>query len=49
MADFADGMQAAFMDKPVVDQTGLKDRYDFALKAPVNFFVIDHIQRLSKN
>jgi uncharacterized protein (TIGR03435 family) len=32
MADFADGMQASFMDKPVVDQTGLKDRYDFVLK-----------------
>jgi len=82
MADFVDGMQAAFMDKPVVDQTGLKDRYDFALKwtpdetpasdsdappglytaiqeqlglklvstkAPVNVFVIDHIQRPSEN
>jgi uncharacterized protein (TIGR03435 family) len=32
MVDFADGMQASFMDKPVVDQTGLTDRYDFLLK-----------------
>ena len=32
MADFANGMQTAVMDKPVVDQTGLKDRYDFNLK-----------------
>jgi uncharacterized protein (TIGR03435 family) len=32
MADFADGMQASFMDKPVVDQTGLTDRYDFLLR-----------------
>jgi uncharacterized protein (TIGR03435 family) len=32
MADFADGMQDAFMDKPVVDQTRLNDRYDFVLK-----------------
>jgi uncharacterized protein (TIGR03435 family) len=32
MADFAGGMQSAVMDKPVVDQTGLKDRYDFTLK-----------------
>jgi uncharacterized protein (TIGR03435 family) len=32
MADFADGMQASFMDRPVVDQTGLTDRYDFLLK-----------------
>jgi uncharacterized protein (TIGR03435 family) len=32
MADFADGMQASFMDRPVVDQTGLPDRYDFLLK-----------------
>jgi uncharacterized protein (TIGR03435 family) len=32
MADFADGMQASFMDRPVVDQTGLADRYDFLLK-----------------
>jgi uncharacterized protein (TIGR03435 family) len=32
MADFADGMQASFMDRPVVDQTGLKERYDFQLK-----------------
>ena len=32
MADFADGMQASFMDRPVVDQTGLTGRYDFLLK-----------------
>jgi uncharacterized protein (TIGR03435 family) len=32
MADFADGMAGTFMDRPVVDQTGLKDRYDFILK-----------------
>lgn len=32
MADFAKGMQDAFLDRPVVDQTGLKDRYDFILK-----------------
>jgi uncharacterized protein (TIGR03435 family) len=32
MAVVADGMQAIFMDRPVVDQTGLKDRYDFILK-----------------
>jgi uncharacterized protein (TIGR03435 family) len=32
MADFASWMQSGVMDKPVVDQTGLKDRYDFELK-----------------
>jgi len=32
VADVARGMQEAFMDKPVVDQTGLHDRYDFDLK-----------------
>jgi uncharacterized protein (TIGR03435 family) len=32
MADFAKWMQASVMDRPVVDQTGLKDRYDFSLK-----------------
>lgn len=32
MSDFADGMRDAFLDKPVVDQTGLNDRYDFVLK-----------------
>ena len=32
IADFADGMQDVFMDKPVVDRTGLNDRYDFVLK-----------------
>jgi uncharacterized protein (TIGR03435 family) len=31
MADFCNGMQEAVMDKPVVDRTGLKDRYDFNL------------------
>ncbi len=32
MRDFADGMQSAVTDKPVVDHTGLMDRYDFTLK-----------------
>ncbi len=32
MADFATWMQSGVMDKPVVDQTGLTDRYDFQLK-----------------
>jgi uncharacterized protein (TIGR03435 family) len=32
MKDFCDGMQGAVMDKPVVDHTGLTDRYDFTLK-----------------
>lgn len=32
MADFATWMQSGVMDKPVVDQTGLKGRYDFNLK-----------------
>lgn len=32
VADIAAGMQEAFMDKPVVDQTGLHDRYDFDLR-----------------
>lgn len=32
MSDFAHGMQETFMDRPVVDQTGLKDRFDFDLK-----------------
>ena len=31
MADFATWMQAAVMDRPVVDQTGLTGRYDFEL------------------
>jgi uncharacterized protein (TIGR03435 family) len=31
MKDFCDGMQGAVMDKPVVDHTGLTDRYDFNL------------------
>jgi uncharacterized protein (TIGR03435 family) len=32
MKDFCEGMQDAVMDKPVVDHTGLTERYDFALK-----------------
>lgn len=32
MADFAMWMQAAVMDRPMVDQTGLKDRYDLKFK-----------------
>ena len=32
ISEFAKAMQDAFLDKPVVDQTGLKDRYDFDLK-----------------
>lgn len=32
ISDFAKGMQEVFLDKPVVDQTGLRDRYDFDLK-----------------
>jgi uncharacterized protein (TIGR03435 family) len=31
MADFASTMQAAVLDRPVVDQTGLPGRYDFTL------------------
>jgi uncharacterized protein (TIGR03435 family) len=31
MQDFAEGMQSAVMDKPVVDHTGLTGRYDFTL------------------
>ena len=31
MKDFCKGMQESAMDKPVVDQTGLTDRYDFTL------------------
>jgi len=81
MADFAMGMQF-FMDRPVVDQTGLTGRYDFRLrytydevretdpnappgmftaiqeqlglklqpvKAPVDVFVIEHVERPSEN
>jgi uncharacterized protein (TIGR03435 family) len=32
MRDFCDGMQGTAMDKPMVDHTGLTDRYDFQLK-----------------
>jgi uncharacterized protein (TIGR03435 family) len=32
MADFATWMQASVTDRPMVDQTGLKDHYDFQLK-----------------
>jgi len=32
MKDFAGWMQNGVMDRPVVDQTGLTDRYDFPLK-----------------
>jgi uncharacterized protein (TIGR03435 family) len=32
MAEFADFLQARIMDRPVVDQTGLTDRYDFTLE-----------------
>lgn len=32
MADFATWFQASVTDKPVVDHTGLTDRYDFDLK-----------------
>jgi uncharacterized protein (TIGR03435 family) len=32
VADIAQGMQGTFIDKPVVDQTGLNNRYDFDLK-----------------
>jgi uncharacterized protein (TIGR03435 family) len=32
MAEFASWMQSSVMDRPVVDQTGLTDKYDFTLK-----------------
>jgi uncharacterized protein (TIGR03435 family) len=32
MTDFAQWMQASVTDRPIVDRTGLKDRYDFKLK-----------------
>jgi uncharacterized protein (TIGR03435 family) len=32
LAEFAEFLQARMMDRPVVDQTGLTDRYDFTLE-----------------
>jgi uncharacterized protein (TIGR03435 family) len=32
MTEFADFLQARILERPVVDQTGLKDRYDFTLE-----------------
>jgi len=32
MAEFADFLQARILDRPVVDQSGLTDRYDFTLE-----------------
>jgi uncharacterized protein (TIGR03435 family) len=32
MAEFADFLQSRILERPVVDQTGLPDRYDFTLK-----------------
>jgi len=32
MSDFAKWMQGSVTDRPILDQTGLKDRYDFTLK-----------------
>ena len=32
MGDFAGVLQAAVLDRPVVDQTGLQGRFDFPLK-----------------
>jgi len=32
MKEFSEGMQSAVMDKPVIDQTGLTEKYDFNLK-----------------
>ncbi len=32
MKEFTEGMQSAVMDKPVIDQTGLTEKYDFNLK-----------------
>jgi uncharacterized protein (TIGR03435 family) len=35
MADFADGLQE-FLDRPVVDETGLKGKFDFPLEWTVD-------------
>src|SRR6185436_12205012 len=32
MAEFAGFLQGQILDRPVVDQTGLKDKYDFTLE-----------------
>jgi len=32
MGEFANLLQTAVLDKPVLDQTGLKEKYDFILK-----------------
>jgi uncharacterized protein (TIGR03435 family) len=32
MADFAAMMQGSVLDRPMIDRTGLKERYDFVLK-----------------
>jgi len=32
MTEFADFLQARILERPVVDQTGLGDRYDFTLE-----------------
>jgi uncharacterized protein (TIGR03435 family) len=37
MKDFAGLLQEVVLDKPVVDQTGIKGRYDFTLKWAPDF------------
>ena len=32
MTEFAEFLQARILERPVVDQTGLTDRYDFTLE-----------------